>query len=116
MLNHIAVWNGSSWYQLGDNGLNDYVSDIAIAGTRIYAGGAFTSPNHIASYYTLQIFTHSWSSLGSGLNNYVSAIAVPGHVVYAGGNFTNAGGNTNADRIAQWGQWLYPDYLPIVIR
>jgi len=66
MLNHIAGWDGSNWYQLGDDGLNDYVSAVEIAGTRIYAGGAFTSPNHIAYYSTLQIFTHSWSSLGSG--------------------------------------------------
>ncbi|MBC7877630.1 MAG: hypothetical protein H7Y59_10715, partial [Anaerolineales bacterium] len=45
---------------------------------------------------------NAWSSLGSGLNNIVYAIAINGSNVYMGGQFTDAGGNTNADRIAVW--------------
>jgi len=118
--NHIALWDGNSWHQVGN--LNDYVSAIAIAGSRIYAGGAFTdadgkaNADHIAYWSTVQLFNPVWFALGSGLNANVNAIAAPGHVMYAGGSFTNAGGIAGADRIATWGQWLSPVYLPLLMR
>ena len=45
---------------------------------------------------------NAWYPLGSGLNGRVYAITVDGANTYAGGGFTNAGGDTNADRIARW--------------
>lgn len=37
-----------------------------------------------------------------GLNSNVNVIAIAGNSVYVGGYFTDAGGNANADYIAQW--------------
>jgi hypothetical protein len=38
----------------------------------------------------------------AGLNWPVNALAISGSDIYAGGPFTDAGGNTDADRIAKW--------------
>jgi hypothetical protein len=77
---------------------------IAISGTNVFVGGAFTDaggdPN--ADYIARWDGT-SWNALGTTpLNNSVRAIAISGSNVYVGGFFTDAGGDPNADRIARW--------------
>jgi hypothetical protein len=50
MNNYIAVYNGSSWSQLGNSGFNKNIQSIT-TGTNgyIYAGGIFTNSN--GEYY-----------------------------------------------------------------
>ena len=110
----IAKWNGSNWSSLtgsGINGVNGAVSVITVTATDVYAGGNFTllgdgttSANYIAKW---NIFTASWSALGSGTTNgtgdIVNAIATSGSDVYVGGNFTTLGDySTPANHLAKW--------------
>ena len=39
--NYVAKWNGSAWSALG-SGMNPYVNALAVSGSDLYAGGAFT--------------------------------------------------------------------------
>jgi len=109
--NYIARYNTitNTWSALGSdsgNGVNGYVTEIAVLGSDVYVGGEFTQANvggttvpvnYIARFNTS---TNTWSALGSGsgngVNNYVHAIAVLGGDVYVGGSFTqaNVGGAT----------------------
>ncbi len=110
--NRIAKWNGSSWSTLtsgSSNGVNATVYALAVSGTDIYVGGAFTllgdgttSANRIVKWNG-----SSWSTLTSGSSNGVNgtvyALAVSGTNVYVGGIFTLLGdGTTSANRIAKW--------------
>jgi len=106
--NHIARWNGTSWFTLGtapSDGVNSSVYAIAVKGSSVYVGGQFSfaggSPaNHIARWNGT-----SWFTLGTapsdGVSNTVFAIAVKGSNVYAGGQFTSAGGSP-VNHIARW--------------
>src|SRR5436305_13261033 len=85
------------------NGLNDYVSAIAVSGADVYIGGNFTtagavSANHIAKWNST---TNTWSALGSGADNTINAITVSGSDLYVGGSFIVAGG-VGVNHIAKW--------------
>ncbi len=115
-VNHVAVWNGSSWSALG-NGVSGNVDALAVSGSTVYAGGIFfqacgnsacnsgnTSVNRIAAWNG-----SSWSPLGNGVNEIVHALAVSGSTIYVGGSFTQAcgnsacnSGNTEVNYIAAW--------------
>ena len=119
---YIAKWNGSVWSALGGNGagggsINSFVYAIAVNGTDVYAGGAFTDVNNNGALLTAadriaKWNGTNWSALGSdgagggSLNGDVKAIAVSGTNIYAGGFFTdvNNGGTVlgAADYIAKW--------------
>ena len=45
---------------------------------------------------------NTWNAVGTGLSDWVEAIAVVGSDVYVGGTFLDAGGSSDADRIARW--------------
>ena len=63
-------------------------------------------PNKGVIFSPPQATTGQWSSLGgagTGLNAFVYDIQFSGGVLYAGGGFTDAGGDADADRIAQFG-------------
>ncbi|MDR3668949.1 MAG: T9SS type A sorting domain-containing protein [Ignavibacteriaceae bacterium] len=111
---YIAKWNGSAWSTLTSgfsNGVINYVYAIAISGSDVYIGGAFsllgdgtTSAKYIVKWSTA---TNTWSTLTSGVsngvNNTVNSIAISSSNVYVGGNFTLLGdGTTSAKRIAKW--------------
>ncbi len=98
--NHIAKWNGSSWWALG-SGMNSNVLALAVSGSDLYAGGYFTNAGGSAANYIAKWDGSSWSRLGSGMNEPVYALAASGNTLYAGGDFTSAGGN-GADYIAKW--------------
>ena len=107
----------NTWSALGTgggNGVNSSVSVLAVSGTDVYVGGAFTTANvggttvtanRVAKFNTT---TSTWSKLGtdgSGVNNTVSAMAIIGSNVYVGGSFTqaNVGGATvTANRVAKF--------------
>jgi hypothetical protein len=88
--NHIARWNGSNWFALG-NGIPTARS-LAIRGTELFAGHDLG----ISRWDGL-----NWSPLGDGLNGSVRAIVTAGNDLYAGGSFTNSG-NTSANYVARW--------------
>ena len=98
--NAIAKWNGSSWSALGsgmgDGSFYPYVYALAVSGSNVYAGGAFTTAGGTAANYIAKWDGKSWSVLGSGMNNAVRALTVAGNDLYAGGDFITAGGKVSA--------------------
>ncbi|WKZ55768.1 MAG: hypothetical protein QY324_06965 [Anaerolineales bacterium] len=109
-------WDGANWHAISppfQGALNDTVYAIAINGTDVYVGGAFTNANGIASAdYIAKWDGANWSALGSNgagdgsINDWVRAIAVSGTDVYVGGEFedvNNVGTVLNeADYVAKW--------------
>lgn len=118
---NIAVFDGNIWSFLGDSStglvINSTVGtgrvyDIVIndAGTKLYAGGDFTTADgQIMQYITeYDIATKVWFHIGSAiaLNGVVHALALDENrgasgTLYAGGMFTTAVGTT-ATNIAQF--------------
>jgi hypothetical protein len=108
---YIAQWDtsGQTWSTLssgGREGVIDWVSALAITGTKIYVGGYFTRvgwPDGPATDYfaVWNADTITWTTVNPGLKNYVDAVAVHGTDVYVGGGFyPNAG--SNFDGLAHW--------------
>jgi hypothetical protein len=96
-----------TWEHLGsglEGLLNNSVYAIAISGTNVFVGGAFTDAGgNLNADYIARWDGTSWNALGTTpLNNSVRAIAISGSNVYVGGFFTDAGGDPNADYIARW--------------
>jgi hypothetical protein len=105
---NIVKWNGTNWSALGsdfrgteDYGLGPAIYALAVAGSNLYAGGAFTNTGGVAANNVAKWDGNSWSALSSGVDNIVEALAVSGGTLYAGGWFSTAGGNA-ANYIAQW--------------
>ena len=113
----IAKWNGSAWSALGSNGvgvgaITSDVAGLAVSGTDLYVGGAFTNAAGIAEADRIAKWDGTeWSALGSnGAGDgaldqnytYVNAVAISGTDLYAGGNFTNAAGIAEADYVASY--------------
>jgi hypothetical protein len=112
--NHIARWNNvtSTWSALGSGvsgGAFTRVFSIAISGSDVYVGGAFTTAGGVSASNIAKWDGSNWSALGSGVSGGggggliigAFAIAVSGNDVYVGGSFATAGG-INANRIAKW--------------
>jgi hypothetical protein len=115
-VNNIASFNTqtNTWSTLGtgsSNGVNGFVSALAVVGNEVFVGGFFTeaggvSANRVARFNTQ---TNTWSTLGTGSSNgvsgigsvYVSALAVVGNEVVVGGEFTSAGG-VSANYVARF--------------
>jgi hypothetical protein len=101
----ITQWNGSSWSALGSGmsafDYSAYVNALAVSGSTLYAGGAFTSAGTNVANNIAQWNGSSWSALGSGVNSQVNALAVSGSTLYVGGDFSTAGGSA-ANYVAQW--------------
>jgi hypothetical protein len=89
------------------NGVNSWVTAIAVNGSDVYVGGWFTtlgdgtSANHIAKWNG-----NTWSVLpcgtSNGVNGNVFAIVVSGSDIYVRGEFTTLGDGTSANHIAKW--------------
>jgi hypothetical protein len=104
----IAKWNGNSWSGLGEGiggggFVTPAVSGLALSGSDLYAGGAFTTAGGSAANYIAKWNGSCWSALGLGMGggnfpNYgtVNVLAVSGSDLYAGGKFTTAGGKVSA--------------------
>jgi hypothetical protein len=92
------------WTSLG-TGVNSDVYSMALSGSSLYAGGAFTDVSTLVNADRIAKWNgSSWSAFGSGagLNDWVKTIAVSGTDVYVGGVFTDVDGDANADYIAKW--------------
>jgi len=104
LVNRIARWDGSTWWDLG-GGVSGGVGAIAAANGILYVGGSFTNAGGNTANRIARWDGANWSSLGNGAANgvssTVSAILVDGADVYVGGSFTTAGGVT-APGIAKW--------------
>jgi N-acetylneuraminic acid mutarotase len=111
-LNRIARYDTANpgWHALLNDGLNGSVYALAVDGSDLYAGGAFTQPgdwsatnlNHVARYDTTNPGWHALSN--QGLNNQVNALMVSGSDLYVGGWFaqTGDGAVTNLDHVARY--------------
>jgi hypothetical protein len=103
----VAKWNGSTWSALGEgvqgDSYNDgsYVSALAVSGSDLYVGGAFTTAGTNRAMNVAKWDGSAWSALGSGVGGTVRALAVSGTNLYAGGEFTTAGGSS-AQYVAKW--------------
>jgi hypothetical protein len=85
------------------------VNALAVWGTDLYAGGAFTMAGGIEAYYIAKWSGSSWSALGWGLDDRAEALAVSGSDLYVGGQFWRAGRKTSpgiARAIVNPGNWL----------
>ncbi len=106
--NDIAKWTGRAWSALGSR-MNAIVNALAVSGTDLYAGGAFTTAGGIPANGIAQWNGTGWSALGSGMNSSVAALVASGADIYAGGYFTTAGGKVSgyaARAIISPGFWL----------
>jgi len=110
--NYVAKWNGTNWSALGskfqgDASFRPFVAALAVSGSDLYAGGAFTNAGGTPANRIARWNGSNWSALGSGFgwtNRYIPtvyALTVSGNDLYAGGQFTSAGGIA-ANNIAKW--------------
>jgi len=105
---NVAMWNGTTWTNLG-LGLNPPI-DTAYAlasctNGNLYAGGDFRGAGGVAATNIAMWNGTTWTNLGLGLNNPCStthALALdPSGNLYAGGDFTTAG-DVAATNVAMW--------------
>ena len=110
----VARWNGSSWSALGTNlGLicnfcTVGITELAVSGTDLYAGGNFDSIGGVAAKSVARWNGAAWSPLGSGIpivgafgSFAVHGMAIAGTDLYVGGYFATAGAKSSS-RIAVW--------------
>ena len=105
-VSYIAKWDTitRTWSALGSGvggGTDPFVRAIAVSGTDVYVGGAFTTAGGSPASNIAKWNGTAWAALGGGVNGAVYAITVSGTDVYVGGSFTNAGGPP-ANYIARW--------------
>lgn len=108
---YIAQWDtsGQTWSPInsgGKEGVTDWVSALAITGTKMYVGGYFNRvgwPDGPATDYFAVLNTNAitWTTVNPGLKGDVHAVAVHGTDVYVGGRFYQSGGS-NFDGLTRW--------------
>ena len=108
----IAMWNGTSWSDLGTAvfapaGVVGGIYSMYVAPNGdLYVTGNFTQIGGVAANYIAKWNGSVWSALGTGLDAlcYVITGDINGNI-YVGGSFTTAGGIV-AQRVARWdGAW-----------
>ncbi len=114
-VSRIAQWDGVTWKQLGEPGLQGVdgsVFSILVKGDSVIVGGQFTTAggvpvNNIAVW---KRSINRWFPLEEGVfggaNAYVSSIVNRGDTIFVGGQFTTAG-TTPANNVAVLmnGEW-----------
>lgn len=99
---NVMRWDGANWLALG-GGVNTNANAIAIMGTNVYVGGAFTNAGGLAANRIAKWDGYNWSTVGGSVigSGSVNALAVLNGALYAAGSFTNMGG-VPINRIARW--------------
>ncbi len=97
---HIAVWDGTSWTQLG-SGFNGNILAVFDYNGILVATGQFTTAGGVAAANIAQWNGSAWQPLGSGLNSYGTSLAMHSGFLFVGGDFTTAGGIAT-NRLARW--------------
>src|SRR5690242_15460298 len=102
----LAAAGDENWDdRFGPLGVDANVNAIAVNGTNVYVGGAFTQAGGSNILNLARWNGRSWSALGAGISNspnpYVYALAASGTDLYAGGAFTVAGG-VLVNHIGRW--------------
>jgi hypothetical protein len=106
----VAAWANNTWHPLG-TGILGTVRALATDDTHglLYAGGDFTTAGSVTANRVAvwDMGIDTWIPLQyatgqKGVGGPVRALKVDDSVVYLGGDFTNAGGDSNADRVARW--------------
>ena len=90
----------TTWSALG-SGVNGEVRAIAISGTNVYVGGAFTTAGGNTARRIARWNGTTWSALGNGFTDSVNALAISGTNVYASGWFESSGA-LDVNQIARW--------------
>ncbi len=93
--NNVAVWNGSSWSELGtgiegDDTITPVVNAIAVSGSNVYVGGTFATAGGVSASNVAKWDGSTWSALRGGVNGNVRAMAVRQSAVYVSGDFNTA--------------------------
>lgn len=83
---NIILFNGSSFTPLGAGGANSNVRALRVNGTRLYAGGDFTSIGGVTAS-RIAYWDGSWHDLHYGADNIVFALGSFKNEVHVGGNF-----------------------------
>ncbi len=97
--NHIARWDGTSWYPLG-LGVNGKVLALGVFQGELYVGGEFTMAGGMQLNYIAKWNGTQWLNDLGDMQNFVTSFAVYNNKLYVGGYFTNADG-TAANYIAR---------------
>ncbi|HEX9092268.1 MAG TPA: hypothetical protein VF831_12305, partial [Anaerolineales bacterium] len=126
--NHIARWDGSSWFtwsELSEYGMNNIVSALAVDHDGIlYAGGYFTSAGMVPANHIARWDGKGWNQLADGVNAAVHTLALDSNAgLYVGGDFT-AAGDLVVNYIARWdgtswhalGEGMGKDYSSPLVR
>ncbi len=100
-LNAVAAWTGDGWDDLG-SGLNGACNAMCSYGSRLVAGGSFTSAGGVPAARIAAWDGAAWSPLGPGVNGEVKALTVFAGDLIAGGAFTVAGAVSSVNHIARW--------------
>lgn len=98
--NHIARWDGTTWYAVG-NGFNNDVHALCVYNNQLYAGGEFTYSGSTGINYLGFWNGTAWNQVGGGTNDDVEAMCTWDNALYIGGDFTTAGGIT-VNHICKW--------------
>jgi hypothetical protein len=101
----IATWNGSSWGAVSSSTSeisNGRVSDIAVSGGKVYAGGTFQNAGGDANADFLAVWDGtSWKpfcdATGPAFGGNVTSLQIIGQMLYVGGAFQNGAGIASAD-------------------
>ena len=102
----IATWNGSSWSAVSSSTSqisNGRVSDIAVSGGKVYAGGTFQNAGGDANADFLAVWDGtSWEPFcdaraGPAFDGNVTSLQIVGQTLYVGGEFQNGAGIASAD-------------------
>lgn len=81
--------------------VDNYVSEIVVDGTTLYAAGAFSEVNsnatpkmrpYLAAFDTT-LDTNNATDFDPGINGMASSLSVSGDILYVGGNFTSVNNN-----------------------
>ncbi len=106
---HNFIWSALGSNGAGDGALNQEVRALAVSGSNLYVGGAFTNAAGMLTADNIAEWNGSaWSALGSNgagdgaIDDSVDALAVSGSDLYVSGLFSDAAGIATADLVAEW--------------